>query len=441
MRLSAPQVGVLAFLLAIAAGAVLLSLPASSASGLSLAIVDAVFMAVSAVCITGLSVIEPGSDLSLFGQVVLLLLIKAGGFGVVTLGVLIALATGRRVGVRARLGSSLAHSPMQVGGVVRLLRNVFLFITAMELAATVLLFIRFRGFEMENPAYMALFHAVSGFNHAGLSLFPGSLQRFGGDPVILLSLAALIVLSGLGFVVIFELLGRLRAPRLRQPLTLHSRLVLLMSLGLVVFGTVSFAILEWSNPATLEGLSAGEKLTASVFQGVSPRSAGFSTVDTGSLRSGTQLIVMLLMFVGGSPGSVAGGIKTTTLAVVLFSIWQLARGYRELHVFGRRIETALIMKAAAICTLGILVIGGAATLLTVTDPGLDTTALVFEAVSAAGTSGLSLGITADLSVLGKLLIAALMFMGRIGLLTFLLAFVQKREQSMVRYPREDVLIG
>jgi len=441
MRLSAPQVGVLSFLLAVAAGAALLSLPVSSASGSSLPFVDALFMAVSAVSITGLSVIEPGSDLSLFGQVVLLLLIKAGGLGVVTLGVLIALATGRRVGLRARLGSSLAHSPMKVGGTVRLLRNVFLFITTMEVFAAVLLYVRFLEFEVKNPVYMAVFHAVSAFNHAGLSLFPGSLERFRGDPVIVLGLGALIVLSGLGFVVIFELLGRLREARVRQALTLHSRLVLMMSLGLVVFGAMSFAVLEWSNPATLADLPTGEKLTASIFQGVSPRSAGFSTVDIGALLPGTQLIVMLLMFVGGSPGSVAGGIKTTTLAIVLFSIWQLARGYRELDVFGRRVETALIMKAAAICTSGVLVIGGTATLLTLTDPGLDTTALVFEAVSAAGTSGLSMGITGDLSALGKLLIAALMFAGRIGLLTFLLAFVQKREQRTVRYPREDVLIG
>lgn len=399
-------------------------------------------MAVSAVCITGLAVIEAGLDLSLFGQVTMLVLIKIGGFGVVTLGVLIALATGRRIGFRERMSYSLVHSPTQYGGVVRLLRTVFLFMTAMELAGAGALFLRFRALDVDSAPFMALFHGVSSFNHAGISLFPGSLERFAEDSVTVLTVAVLIVVASLGSAVIFELTGRFRNRGVRRPrLTLHTRLVLMATGALVVFGTGAMAAMEWSNPATLGELSPPNRLVSSLFQAVTPRSAGFNTVDFGEMRPGTQLMTMLLMFVGGSPGSVAGGIKTTTFVILLASIWQLSRGSRELYVLGRRIETPLIMKAAAICTSGILVIGGAATLLTVTDPGIDLTALVFEAVSAASTVGLSLGVTADLSVPGKLIVAGLMFVGRIGLLTFLLAFVQRRDRPMVRFPREDVLVG
>ena len=364
-----------------------------------------------------------------------------GGLGVVTLGVLIAIATGRRVGVRARLGANMSHNPLQPGGVVRLLRRVFSYVMIIELLVTLLLAWRFQVLGVGNPLYKAVFHAVSSFNNAGMSLFPGSLQQLAGDPATLFIHAFSLFLGGLGFVTTFELLGHLRRKRERRPFTLHTKLVLLTTLVLVILGCLAFGALEWTNPATLAKLSLPDKLTATLFHSLSPRSAGFNSVDFTSLRPGTELILMLLMFVGGSPGSVAGGIKTTTLAIVLFSIWQLARGSRELHVLGRRIESTLIMKAAGICTFTILVVGGATTLLTLTDPGIDTTALAFEAVSAAGTSGLSLLSPSELSTGGKLLITGLMFMGRIGLLTFLLAFVQRRDSPALRYPHEDVLVG
>lgn len=442
MRLTAPQTAVVSFLVAILVGTLLLWVPAASAAGQRIGFVDALFMAVSAICITGLAVIEAGLDLSPFGQVILLVLIKIGGFGVVTLGVLIALATGRRISFRERMNYSLAQSQAQFGGVVRLLRTVFLFMTAMELAGAAVLFLRFRALDVDAAAFTALFHGVSSFNHAGLSLFPGSLERFAEDPMTVLTVTVLIVVASLGTTVIFELLGRVRSRGARRPrLTLHTRLVLVATGALIVFGTCAMAAMEWTNPATLGGFGPAQKLVSSVFQAVTPRSAGFNTVDFAEMRQGMQLMTMLLMFIGGSPGSVGGGIKTTTFVILLASIWQMSRGSRELHLLGRRVETALIMKAAAICTSGILAIGGASTLLTFTDPGIDSTALVFEAVSAASTVGLSLGITPELSVSGKLIVAALMFVGRIGLLTFLLAFVQRRDRPLVRFPREDVLVG
>ncbi|MBX3144699.1 MAG: potassium transporter KtrB [Trueperaceae bacterium] len=440
--MSAPRVAVASFLAAILVGTLLLSSPASGADGQRLALIDALFMATSALCITGLAVIEAGVDLSALGQAVLLTLIKVGGFGVVTLGVLIALATGRRIGFRERMSYSLAHNPSQFGGIVRLLRNVFLFMTVMELLGAGLLWLRLDAAHVENPAFVALFHGISAFNHAGLSTFPGSLERFATDPVIVLTVAALIAVASLGTVVVFELVGmaRFRGPR-RPRLTLHSRLALMATGSLIVGGAILMAVMEWSNPATLGEMSTLDRITSSLFQAVTPRSAGFNTVDYGEMRQGTQLLTMLLMFVGGSPGSVAGGIKTTTFVILLASIWQISRGSRELNLFGRRVETALIMKSAAICTSGVLLVGGSATLLSFTDPDKGLTEIVFEVISAVSTVGLSLGITGELSEPGKLVVAALMFVGRIGLLTFLLAFVQKKNRPSVRYPREDVLVG
>ncbi len=440
--MSAPRVAVASFLAAILVGTLLLSMSASGADGQRLALIDALFMATSALCITGLAVIEAGVDLSALGQTVLLGLIKVGGFGVVTLGVLIALATGRRIGFKERMSYSLVHNPAQFGGVVRLLRNVFLFMTTMELLGAGLLWLRLGAANVENAAFVALFHGVSAFNHAGLSTFPGSLERFATDPVIVLTVAALIVVASLGTVVVFELAGIVRFRGTRRPrLTLHTRLALIATAFLIVAGGISMAAMEWSNPATLGEMSTFDRITSSLFQAVTPRSAGFNTVDFGEMRQGTQLATMLLMFVGGSPGSVAGGIKTTTFVILLASIWQISRGSRELNLLGRRVETALIMKSAAICTSGVLLVGGAATLLSFTDPDKSLTEIVFEVISAVSTVGLSLGITGQLSEPGKLIVAALMFIGRIGLLTFLLAFVQRKYRPPVRYPREDVLVG
>ncbi len=442
VRLSARQAAVASFLGAIVVGTFLLRLPTSGADGQRLALIDALFMATSALCITGLAVIEAGSDLSAFGQATLLMLIKVGGFGVVTLGVLIALATGRRIGFRERMSYSLVHDPAKFGGIVRLLKRIFLFMTGMELVGAAVLWVRLRAADVDNAVFVAVFHGVSAFNHAGLSLFPGSLERFATDSVVVLTVATLIVVASLGTVAVFEVLGVVRSSQARRPrLTLHTRLVLLVTGVLIVGGAAAMAVMEWSNSATFGQMSPIHKIFSSLFQAVTTRSAGFNTVDFSEMRQGTLLLTMLLMFVGGSPGSVAGGIKTTTLVILLASIWQISRGSRELYLFGRRIETALIMKAAAICTSGVLLIGAAATLLSFTDPDKDITELVFEVISALSTVGLSLGITSQLSTPGKLIVTVLMFVGRIGLLTFLLAFVQRKDRPSVRYPREDVLVG
>ncbi len=428
------------FLSAIAVGTILLLLPASQADGQQLGLIDALFMATSAVCINGLAVIDPGGQLSGFGQSVILILIQIGGLGILTLGVLVAIATGRRIGFKERLEYQLQTNTQQVGGVVRLLRSIVVFALITEAIGASVLYLRLSALNEPQALFKAVFHSVSAFNHAGLALFDDSLMRFATDPVISLTISTLVIIASLGTVVIFELLLRLRGPN-RTSYSLHTRLVLITTALLLAGGTVIIAILEWTNPGTLQPLSAGGKVLTSFFQSVTTRSAGYNTLEIGAMHEGTLLFIILLMFIGASPGSTGGGIKTVTFLLLAASSWQLARGRTEVSLLGRRIAPELLMKAAVICTLGVLLAGGATTVLTVTEPGMSILGLAFESVSALSNVGLSLGITPQLSPVGKIVITVLMFLGRIGLLTFLLALVQSQKPPTIRYPREDVLIG
>lgn len=440
-RLSPAQLIVLSFLGAIVLGGVLLSLPVAHAPGERVSSLDALFTATSAVCVTGLVVVDTGGAYSRFGQVVILLLFQAGGLGILTLGTLLALATRRRVGFSARLQVQAQLNTLQVGGVVKLVRRIFALVLALELAGAALLYPRFAALEGAGEGlFYALFHSVSAFNNAGFSLYADSLSRFAGDPLVNFTVMGLIVLGGLGFVVIFNLLLVLRRRR-RTPLTLHSKLALASSAALLSFGAVTVLALEWANPDTLAQLPLGSRLLASLFQGVTPRTAGFNTLDYAQMTTPTLLVTMLLMFVGANPGSTGGGIKTVTFAVLLASIASVIRGKGELNVFGRHIGAGTVVRAGVITVSGAFTIGLALTLLSLSDGDLGVLPLAFETVSAFGTVGLSMGVTGSLSVLGKWVIMTLMFVGRVGFLTFALALIQEAHQRALRYPEEDVVIG
>jgi trk system potassium uptake protein len=435
------QVVVLSFLGAIGVGTLLLSLPAAHAPGSAVGFLDALFTATSAVCVTGLAVVDTGSAYSRFGQAVILLLIKAGGLGILSLGVLLALVTGRRLGFGERLRLQAQANALQVGGIVRFLRSVLLFTVAAELAGTLLLALRFVPLlGWGEGLFYSLFHSVSAFNNAGFGLYADSLMRFVGDPLVTLVIAALLVLGGLGVVVVFEAALYFRS-RGRSRLSLHSKLALSTTALLIGGATLLLLGLEWRNPATLGALPLPERLLAGFFQAVTPRTAGFNTLDYAAMSTPSLLFTLLLMYVGGSPGSTAGGIKTVTFAVLLGSVWTLSRNRGELTVFGRRVELPTVVKAAVIATMGVLFIGGALTLLAVTDPELPVMALIFEVVSAYATVGLSLGVTPELSAAGRLIVVALMFMGRVGLLTFALALAERAPERAVKHPAEDVVIG
>lgn len=441
-RRSTPaQLIALSFAAAIAIGTLLLVLPAAHADGHHLGLLDALFTSTSAVCVTGLVVVPTGTAFSLFGKIVIMLLIQAGGLGILTLGTLVALASGRRIGFRERLGLQAQVNIGQVGGVVRVVRRIFVVVFGVELAGAVLLYLPFARLEgAGRGAFYAAFHSVSAFNNAGFGFYADSLSRFLRDPVVNITIMLLIVLGGLGFMVIINVASHFRHGRTR-PLTLHSKVVLTGTGLLIAIGTLVILAFEWTNPGTLGPLPFPDKLMAALFQSVTPRTAGFNTLNYAQLRPATLLFTMLLMFIGGNPGSTAGGIKTVTFLVLVGSAWSVSRGHGELTLFERRIASETAVKASAIALLGMLLVGAAVTGLTLTDPNKSLLQLGFESISAFGTVGLSTGITSTLSAGGKLIIVALMYLGRLGPLTLALALMERQPERRIKYPEDDVVIG
>lgn len=448
-----PQAVLVGFVTAIAVGTLLLVLPIAHAPGFRLSLSDALFMATSAVCVTGLVVVDPGTALSPFGQAVVLLLIKAGGLGVLSVGALVAFTLGRRLGVVDRLGLQVQTSHLELAGVVRFVRGLLLVTTTIEVTGALALWPAFaRDHGIAAGAWQALFHAVSAWNNAGFSLFADSLIAYARDPWVVLVIAALFVGGGLGLVVVTDVVVAYRAQRVRRTaagraarprtsLTLHTRIALAMTAALVVAGVLGIAGFEWRNPDTLGGLPAGARWLAATFQGLTPRTAGFNVMDVGAMSPGGQAWTALLMFVGGNPGSTAGGIKTTTVAVLVLAALAVARGRGDPVVFGRTLGGALVARAAAVATAAIGILVAAILVLGATDPGVPFGALAFEAVSAFGTVGLSMGATSLVSEPGRLVLVFLMLVGRVGLLTVGLAIAAMPLERVRRYPREDVVVG
>ncbi|QRN81142.1 MAG: TrkH family potassium uptake protein [Nocardiopsis sp. BM-2018] len=437
---------VLGLLGAVALGTLLLRLPVAHAPGHALDGLAALFTATSALCVTGLVVVDTGTALSPFGQAVVLLLIKTGGLGVLSLGALIALATGRRMGFGERQRLQAQVGAQRVGGVVRFVRALLAYTTTVEIVGALALWPRLARDEgLWSGAWSALFHAVSAFNNAGFSLYRDSLRAFADDPWIAGVTLTLLALGGIGLVVVVDVAARAglgtAGDGRRRHLTLHTRLALSATLALALAGTAALAALEWRNPDGLGAIAPRDRPLAALFQALTPRTAGFEVVDVGAYRTPSQLVTMALMLVGGNPGSTAGGIKTTTLAVLLLAALALARGRERVTAFGRTLANETITKAAVIATLALLAIGMAATALTLTEPTLPPLTLAFEAVSAFGTVGLSLGATAELSAAGRVIVIVTMLAGRLGLLTVALALAADATRPAARFPNEDVIVG
>jgi trk system potassium uptake protein TrkH len=438
------------FTFAILLGTLLLSLPLAQA-GDPVSVLDAFFTATSAVCVTGLTVVDTGTRFSPAGQAVVLALIQVGGLGLMTFAVFVGVVLGRKVAFTDRMviQDSMHHTPK--AGVRRLVRYVLGFTLASEAAGALLLWLRFRGqFPSGEAAWQSVFHAVSAFCNAGFGLLPDNLVRYRGDLLVNLAITALIVVGGLGFLVNMEVRDQavLRLRGRRAPmLTLHARLALTVTAALLVAGTLAFLALEWDN--ALRGLPPGERLLASWFQSVTPRTAGFNTVDYGRVSSDTLFFTIFLMFVGASPGSTGGGIKTTTFGLLVALVVARWRGRGRATVFHRTIPHAVMDRALMLTLLAWALVSLGIGLLVFTEthgrpfgeaePRF--VALMFEAVSAFGTVGLSTGLTPSLSPAGKLVLAALMFVGRVGPLTLVLAVGPRQERGRFRYAEENVMVG
>jgi len=437
----------LAFAGFILLGALLLMLPFSS-PGPPIKFIDAFFTATSAACVTGLTVLDTGKDLSRAGQVIVLILIQVGGLGIMTMSTVWLLMAGRRpgLGIRMILQDTFTHRGDRDLG--SLILDVIRFTLVLELCGAGLLFLRFVGmYPVGDALYLSVFHSVSAFCNAGFSTFSDSLEGFVGDALVSLTVAFLIVSGGIGFLVLREIKLLLwRKPGGRPCLSLHSRLVLVTSGALIGLATILVLLMEWDN--TLAGLSVGEKLLASFFQAVTPRTAGFNTIPIGSMANQTLMLLLLLMFIGASSGSTGGGIKTGTLATLAAMGISRLRGYPEPKAFGRTISPGSVARAMSVTMVCATVVLVGTLLLQVTEVGSSSSAvargrfleLLFEVVSAFGTVGLSTGITPGLTNAGKLLVTLIMFLGRLGPLVVAVAVARQRTVRF-RFAEESIMIG
>ncbi|GAA5226436.1 potassium transporter TrkG [Paeniglutamicibacter antarcticus] len=430
----------LGFGTAIAAGTLVLMLPMAKSGPGGSGFLEALFTATSAVCVTGLAVVDTSVFWTPFGQVTIIVLIQLGGFGVMSFASLLGVLMARRLGLRSRMQTAAETKTTGFGDVRAVLFGVLRITAATELLVATALTLRF-AIGLGNPwghsLWLGIFHSVSAFNNAGFALFSDNLVGFVGDPWICLPIAAAIILGGLGFPVLFEL-GR----HYRRPLhwTMNTKLVISGTLTLLAAGTAFICALEWANPKVLGGLSTADKLLAGFFQSVVSRTAGFNSVDIGAMDPATWLGMDMLMFIGGGPAGTAGGLKITTFAVLFFIMFTEIQGGAAVNVFGKRLSRSVHRQAITIVLLAVgLVTGSTMALMLMTDIGLDR--LLFETVSAFATVGLSTGITASLPPAGQVLLVFLMFIGRLGPVTLASALALRSRPVMYEFPKERPLIG
>jgi trk system potassium uptake protein len=442
--LSPQRIFILGFAVVILIGAVLLWLPFATGRG-PISFVDAIFTSASAVCVTGLTVLDIGKDLSLSGQMITLVLLQIGGLGIITFSVVLFTMMGRGISFKGReiVQSTFLHTPR---------RNIFLVVKwvlaltfTIEAAGTLLLFIRFaRDFSYGQAFYQAVYHAVSAFNNCGYSLFSNNLIGYQGDIIVNITIMGLIILGGIGFIVQYELISRFRG--FQKKLSVHTRIVLIMTSILILSGAALFYLFEINH--IIKDIPVKTQILASFFQSVVPRTAGFNTVDIGQLTNATILLMIILMFIGASPGSTGGGIKTTSFALLLLMIWNRLKGQEEVNVFNRTVPGEILTRTIAIIfasafsvalITSILLIFGSESTMPPANSRHFFVEYLFETVSAFGTVGLSMGITAKMNDVQKLAIILMMFAGRVGPLT--LAFSWYASKRGLTYAEESVMVG
>jgi trk system potassium uptake protein len=437
-RLSAPRLIALGFAVFMFLGTLLLKLPASTYDRISW--VDALFVSVSAASVTGLSSVEFSDTFTKFGDTVIMVLIQVGGLGIMTFATLGALLIGRGAGlrnlltVREELGN--VDSPRNTSRLLGQIAGITLLVEALGAMVLAFGFIR-NGLGYGEGFFQAVFHAIMAFCNSGFdTLSSDGLSRYASDPFVNLALVALIILGGLGFPVLVNLY---RYRQMRR-LTLHSKLVLITTAALVLIGALSVAAFEWTNPATLGSEPEGTRVWMSLFQGVTPRTAGFSTVDYEQMRESSLFVQIGLMFIGAAPASTGGGVRVTTLALLVLVVLTLVRGQEEVSAFGRRVPRPLLQKALAVLSASALLVILATLAIMITD-GLRLVPAIFEITSAFGTVGLSMNVSQGLSPFAKLVVIGVMFWGRVGTITLILALSARQKATKYVYPHEDIAIG
>ena len=439
-RLKPTQTILLSFVMMIGIGTLLLMLPVSTTNHAGLPFMDALFVSTSASCVTGLTVVDVQNDLSFFGKCVLLLLIQVGGLGIMTLATMVAHAMGYRFPLKQSLVVQESLNQSGRDGLIALIRRMIFYTFMVEGFFALLLSVHFYPeFGLAAIGY-GIFHAVSAFCNAGFDLFGNydSLCKRANDFILLAGIGLPIILGGIGFTVIYDVLHC----RSWRQYSLHTKIVLISNFVLLIVGTLLIWALEADNKGTLANVPVVEQLAQSAFMSVSCRTAGFNTFDLGKATQITQLVMIILMFVGASPLSTGGGIKSTTMFVILRSVWAVFRGENELVVFGRTITKDLRDQAFATFTVGTIWIVAMGMLLSVLDGEVhDLEEVLFETVSAFGTVGMGIGITLSWDDWGKALLALTMLLGRVGIMSFMLSFIKQKQSAVIKYPEEEIMLG
>ncbi len=439
-NLDPAKILVLGFAILIFIGAFLLTLPIATEDGKGLAFLNALFTATSATCVTGLVVVDTGDTFSLFGEMIILILIQVGGLGFMTFATFLFVLLGKKISLKERLLLKEAFNTNSTAGVVRLVKRILIFTVITECIGGILLAVRF-SFDMSigQAIYYGFFHAISNFNNAGFDLMGGfnSLTDYVDDPIVVLTISSLIILGGLGFIVINELYEY----REIRTFSVHTKVVLSTTLILIVGATILIFLFEYSNVKTLGSLSPTGKGLGALFHSVTPRTAGANTLSMGDLTHATLFLTIFLMFIGGGSGSTAGGIKVTTFAVLIITALAQLKGKEEVVLFKRRIVIENILKALTVAMSGIMIVVVVTFMLSITEKGHVFIMYLFEATSAFGTVGLSMGLTPELSPIGRFIIILTMFVGRLGPLTLGFAITKRRKQEAYRRPKGKIMIG
>ncbi|ANU15162.1 TrkH family potassium uptake protein [Planococcus halocryophilus] len=434
MAVSPPLVISGSFLFLIMLGTLLLKLPFATTQPISWT--DALFTATSATTVTGLSVFDPGTVLTAFGELVLLVLIQCGGIGLMTFAVAILILFRKKVGLQHRIYLQESFTQSSIGGIVKLVKLILTFALTVEAVATILLTIYWiPQFGFKDALNYSIFHVISAFNNAGFSLFPDNMISFAGDPLVTVLISSLFIIGGIGFTVVMDVAQKKSFRRW----ALHTKLMVGGTLILNSLAMLVFFLLEYNNPGTLGNMSLFDKLVTSYFSAVTPRTAGFNMLDYGALEDPTLLFTMLLMFIGGGSASTASGIKLTTFIVVILATVSFLRSRREPEIFGRSIRLETVIRSLAITTISVLLVVLFLFLLTVSEK-IPFLPLAFEVVSAFGTVGLSMGISGDMTSIGEVLLSIVMFTGRIGPLTLFFILMKPRKENY-RYPYDPVFTG
>jgi len=442
LKLAPAQVVLLSFGGWIILGSLVLILPVSAAPGKNIGFIDALFMATSATCVTGLSTISLPDEFSIFGQMIMLLLAQVGGLGIMTLSSSMAVIMGKNLQMREQV---IMQDVLDASGseeLLKLIVDIIRYTFVIEFIGAIILTIGFyqEGFEIGQALYFGFFHSIMAFCNAGYALFNNNLEDFKFQPLISLTIAFLLILGGIGFSVMKDVYETIKAKRAFKTLSLHTKLILTVNLILIILGTVYLFFGEFLH--AFKDMTTWERLQVSFFQAVTPRTAGFNTINLNALHPHSNYLIILLMFIGASPGSTGGGIKTSTFAILLQSVTATLKGRSEVEFFERRVPAATVVKSISIFIISLIVVSAGILVIMRLEPDKSFLSLFFEVTSAFGTVGLSLGLTPFLTVLGKLVIIIMMFIGRVGPLTLVLAVGSRVVlPSKVEYPEGKVLIG